>query len=171
MGFSRQEYWSGMPFSSPGDLPDLGIESVSLMSPALAGVFFTTSRSLYTDRCLNLAIICPNFYTQNNFFPFKETMYFYIYLSPKTYKLQTEPSKAKTRYINCKLNPQTQRVPPVCVYLPSTINVLSFDRKGNWCSCDFIKPQKDWREARIFVWFRFNSPHQFITSWNMWLSF
>ena len=38
-GFSRQEYWSGLPFPSPGDLPDPGIEPVS---PALAGRFFTT---------------------------------------------------------------------------------------------------------------------------------
>ena len=43
VGFSRQEYWSGVPFPSPGDLPDLGIEPVSLMSPALAGRFFTIS--------------------------------------------------------------------------------------------------------------------------------
>ena len=39
MGFFRQEYWSALPFSSPGDLPDLGIE---LMSPALTGRFFAT---------------------------------------------------------------------------------------------------------------------------------
>ena len=37
--FSRQEYWGGLPFPSPGGLPDPGIESVS---PALAGGFFTT---------------------------------------------------------------------------------------------------------------------------------
>ena len=43
MGFSRQEYWSGMPCPLPGDLPDAGIEPMSLMSPALAGGFFTTS--------------------------------------------------------------------------------------------------------------------------------
>ena len=43
MGFSRQEYLSRLPFPSPGDLPDPGIESASLMSPALAGEFFTTS--------------------------------------------------------------------------------------------------------------------------------
>ena len=43
MGFSRQEYWSGLPFPSPGDLPNSGIKPVSLMSPALAGRFFTTS--------------------------------------------------------------------------------------------------------------------------------
>ena len=43
MGFSRQEYWSGLPCPSPGDLPDAGIEPASLMSPDLAGKFFTTS--------------------------------------------------------------------------------------------------------------------------------
>ena len=40
MGFSRQEYWSGLPFPSPGDLPGPGIEPVS---PVLAGQFFTTA--------------------------------------------------------------------------------------------------------------------------------
>jgi len=34
-GFSRQEYWSGLPCPPPGDLPELGIEPASLMSPAL----------------------------------------------------------------------------------------------------------------------------------------
>ena len=43
MEFSRQEYWSGLPCPPPGDLPDPGIEPKSLMSPALAGAFFTTS--------------------------------------------------------------------------------------------------------------------------------
>ena len=43
MGFSRQEYWSGLPFPSPGDLSHLGIEPGSLMSRALAGGFFTIS--------------------------------------------------------------------------------------------------------------------------------
>ena len=43
MEFSRQEHWSGLPFPSPGDLPDPGIKPASLMSPALAGGFFTTS--------------------------------------------------------------------------------------------------------------------------------
>jgi len=38
MGFSRQEYWSGLPFSSPGDLIHPEIKP---MSPALAGRFFT----------------------------------------------------------------------------------------------------------------------------------
>ena len=43
MGFSRQEYWSGLPFPPSGDLPDPGIEPTSLMSPPLAGGFFTTN--------------------------------------------------------------------------------------------------------------------------------
>ena len=43
MGFSRQEYWSGLPCPAPGDLPDPGIEPTSLTSPALAGGFFITS--------------------------------------------------------------------------------------------------------------------------------
>ena len=42
-GFSRQEYWSGLLFPFPGDLPDPGIEPVSLASPALAGRFCTTA--------------------------------------------------------------------------------------------------------------------------------
>ena len=42
MEFSRQKYCSGLPFPTPGDLPNLGIESVSLVSPALAGRFFTS---------------------------------------------------------------------------------------------------------------------------------
>ena len=41
MGFSRQENWSGLSCLPPGDLPNLGIEPVSLKSPALAGRFFT----------------------------------------------------------------------------------------------------------------------------------
>ena len=41
MGFSRQEYWSGFPFPSPGDLSNPGTEPTSPVSPALAGGFFT----------------------------------------------------------------------------------------------------------------------------------
>ena len=42
MGFPRQEYWSGLPFPSPVDLPDPGIEPTSPVSPALTGGLFTT---------------------------------------------------------------------------------------------------------------------------------
>ena len=43
VGFSRQEYWSGLPHSPPGDLPNPGIKPTSLMFPALEGGFFTAS--------------------------------------------------------------------------------------------------------------------------------
>ena len=43
MGFSRQEYWSGLPRPPPGDLPDPGITPVSLRSPAMADRFFSTT--------------------------------------------------------------------------------------------------------------------------------
>ena len=43
MGFSRQEHWSGLPCPPLGDLPDLGIQPVSLTSPALEGRLFNIS--------------------------------------------------------------------------------------------------------------------------------
>ena len=42
MGFSRQEYWSGLPFPPPGDLSNSGIEPASLLSPTMVDGFFTT---------------------------------------------------------------------------------------------------------------------------------
>ena len=49
MGFPRQEYWSGLPFSSPGDLPDPGIE---LASPAQQVDIFTTEPPGQTKDCV-----------------------------------------------------------------------------------------------------------------------
>ena len=43
IGFSKQEYWSGLSCPPPGDLPDPRTEPASLVAPALAGRFFTTS--------------------------------------------------------------------------------------------------------------------------------
>ena len=51
MGFPRQEYWTGLPFPSPGDLPDPGIEPAP---PALAGRFFTTAPREAQDTLLLL---------------------------------------------------------------------------------------------------------------------
>ena len=47
-GFSRQQYWSGLPWPLPGDLPDPGVKVASLMSPALADGFFTISATWET---------------------------------------------------------------------------------------------------------------------------
>ena len=62
MGFSRLEYRSGLPCPPPGDLPDPGIEPTSLMSPALAGKFFTTNASWQALSVLHVLISCYSFY-------------------------------------------------------------------------------------------------------------
>ena len=49
MGFSRQEYWSGLQCPPPGNLPYPGIEPMSLTPPVLAGVFFTISADKITQ--------------------------------------------------------------------------------------------------------------------------
>ena len=64
MGFSRQEYWSGLPCPPPGDLPNPGVEPSSLMSPALAGRFFTTNATWegpqdYRNKDKTLRKQCP----------------------------------------------------------------------------------------------------------------
>ena len=50
MEFSRQEYWTGLPFPSPGDLPDPGIKPASL---ALAGRFFTVEPTGKSISCVS----------------------------------------------------------------------------------------------------------------------
>ena len=55
-GFSRQEYWGGLASPPRGDLPDPGIKPSSLMSPALASRFFTTSSTGGTDGMMTLRI-------------------------------------------------------------------------------------------------------------------
>ena len=59
MEFSRQGYWSGLPLPPPGDLPDPGIQPESLLSPALAGRFFTTSATWETTIPLLLLLLNP----------------------------------------------------------------------------------------------------------------
>ena len=60
MEFSRQGHQSGLPCSPPGDLPDAEIKLVSLISPALAGGFFTTSATWET--CVCVYIIFQNLF-------------------------------------------------------------------------------------------------------------
>jgi len=63
MGFPRQEYWSGLPLSSPGDLPDSGIES---MSPPFEGGFFTAEPPRKPSIYLSIYIYIYSF---SDFFP------------------------------------------------------------------------------------------------------
>ena len=59
VGFSRQEYCSGLPCPPPGDLPDPGIKPKSLMSPALAGGFFSTSITWEAQTVLGGSLFKP----------------------------------------------------------------------------------------------------------------
>ena len=54
MEFFKQEYWSGWTFPSPGDLPDPGMEPKTLVSPALAGRFFTTRATWEARDCMKV---------------------------------------------------------------------------------------------------------------------
>ena len=54
MGFSRQEYWSGLPCPPPGDLPHTGIKPSSLGSPALAGRSFTAEPAVKPHKILHI---------------------------------------------------------------------------------------------------------------------
>ena len=60
MGFPRQEYWSRVPFPSPGDLPNPGVEPPSLVPPALAGGFFTTELAGKPGRALAPVILASH---------------------------------------------------------------------------------------------------------------
>ena len=62
MGFPRQEYWSGLPCPSPGDFSDPRIKPTSLMSPALAGGFFTTSATWETQKMCVCAQLCLTYW-------------------------------------------------------------------------------------------------------------
>ena len=53
MEFSRQKYWSGLPFPPPGDIPYPGIEPMYLMFPALADGFFTTNTNWEAHKMLS----------------------------------------------------------------------------------------------------------------------
>ena len=58
MGFSRHEYWSGLPRPTPGNHPDPGIQPVFLTLPALAGEIFTTTATTLVLKANSLALPC-----------------------------------------------------------------------------------------------------------------
>ena len=66
MRFPRPEYWSELPFPLPGDLPNLGIEPVSLTSPALAGEFFTTSATWEAQKPVGWTDLQPSVQTDSS---------------------------------------------------------------------------------------------------------
>ena len=94
LGFSRQQYWSGLQWPPPGELPNPGIEPTSLMSPALAGGLFITGTtweaplSVYYSRnhiilsylhWINIQVLF-NFKSYNFFITYISTDFFDIFI-------------------------------------------------------------------------------------------
>ena len=65
MRFSRQEYWSGLPYPPPEDLSNPGIKPTSLMSPALAGIFFISSAAWEAQKLIDIVAVVPCLVTQS----------------------------------------------------------------------------------------------------------
>ena len=85
LGFSRQEHWSGLPFPSPGDLPDPGIKLTSSASPALAGRFFTTEPEGKSQwKCLLISIFSGTQVTKFVVFKFPRWLVVITKLSAET---------------------------------------------------------------------------------------
>ena len=87
MEFSRQEFWSGLPFPTPGDLPDPGIKPTSLASRALAGRFFyhpcslgSPALCLYTNVCICI-YVCFFFFSHKGYTVCSSTFYFFYFVS------------------------------------------------------------------------------------------
>ena len=83
MGFSRPEYWSGFPCPPPGTLPEPGIETASLPSPALAGRFNTYCNINAKSVVVNTSKCYLNSYQQttSSSFAFGDFLEFFIFLS------------------------------------------------------------------------------------------
>ena len=94
MGFSRQEYWSWLPFPFPGDLPHPGLEPTGSVAPELAGEFFTTESprkpyiyiyAIYMPLYIYIMPYMP-LYTYI-FYIYIYIMHIYIYIMLYIYKL------------------------------------------------------------------------------------
>ena len=78
MEFSRHEYWSALPFPTPGDLLDPGIEPGSLASPALAGRFFNHYAAWEAQK-IKLPPSPPVFYYQKHILRNKSFSYLKLF--------------------------------------------------------------------------------------------
>ena len=80
MEFSRQEYWSGLPFPPPRDLPNPGIKLLSFVSPAMAGGFFASVPPVFLGTHKHVFLGLGRIYS-TLFFQLKESGHYCIYTS------------------------------------------------------------------------------------------
>ena len=114
MGFPRQEYWSGLPFPSPGDLPDPGFKPTS---PALAGGFFTTE----PPRSQVLITQSPGV-TQGYGLPHTPTYCCAFYKIGQMYSNIYSSLWYLTEYFQCPKNPAFHLLIPSPTPAPGNIN-------------------------------------------------
>ena len=117
MGFSRQEYWSGLPFPSLGERPNPRIEPACLTFPALAGRFFTTpAAKLHVPLGRPLYISVPRF-------AHLSTRDSGITHPPENGEGQdnscTMPPRGRQLQVLCKQQPDPHRLPHVLLSLPT----------------------------------------------------
>ena len=112
MGFSRQEYWIGLLFTSPGNLPDPGIEPTSLAPPELAGGFFTTGATWEAYLIISLNLLMET-----------DSCHFCNYKSLKSNEQKDQPNPVWP-YLSLTTSAET--------LLPNRVTRWGFERTSVW---------------------------------------
>ena len=132
MGFSRQEYWSGLPCPPSGDLPDPGIKPMSLVSPALAGGLFTLAPPGKPSELPYLLLILGKSREWPRESTKRITFAFYTWVSAIKWCRKTEQINLWFIFTGCihisRLGEDRSRVPKK--FLASILGTLSFIFKG-----------------------------------------
>ena len=143
MEFSRQEYWSGLPCPPPADFPYSGIEPKSLMFPALAGRFFTTSTTwdaqyitllVYNQDVSRTGLLrglWEKELLQASLLGLQKALFLYTYLCPiHSHHLVLLPLPSTTKhYIYTGLNTKTQ-------YIKHFLAMIGSEVKASACNAE-----------------------------------
>ena len=143
MGFSRQEYGSGLPGPSPGDLPDPGIKCGSLMTPVLAGGFFSTcacGKPEFSVTCSQRHLTEPDFEPDFSLQLYTPAHIDAIYTCTHTGVIELSALGIWTSYLHQTLPlPQTTWCPSLRITL-----LVS----GDWTSLHLLGV-RTWRKKRV----------------------
>ena len=145
MRFPRQEeYWSGLPFPTPGDLPDPGLNP-SLVSPALAGGFFTANAPWEAHILSTRHLICIILFTVHNILMkavLEPPWHFYWQLhSPypplQAWTLLRASGNTRRESMHCLPTDRLQSPGRLCggdvKHFQETVENLTGDYQGKWC--------------------------------------
>ena len=122
MGSSRQEYWNGLPCPPPGDLPNSGVEPMSLMSPALAGRLFTIIATW--EALIGISIPKMKFTRPESNIEKKFKYLFFSTITPPPFLPKNNHSKIHLFCIKLDLIPYTNATRTVIDYISSFLKLL-----------------------------------------------